>query len=367
MRLLIQPGEGVHPLVRAINSAKRNIEIVIFRCEQREIERALASAVGRGVAVHALIAHTNRAGEESLRKLEMRFLAAGITVARTADDLARYHSKMMIVDHRDLYVLAFNLTYSDIELSRSFGVVTRKPALVREAEQLFDADTTRHAYESTSDQLAVSPVNARRLLADFIRAAKKELFIYDPKISDRTMVRLLEERAAAGVDIRIIGKLTRRFDGVQVCKLSQMRLHTRTMVRDGKAAFVGSQSLRPLELDARREVGLIFRDVKAVAAIRKTFLDDWAAATQDGARALEPAPVDKVAKRVAKLVIKELPPVAPVLTGAVKELVGAETGFDLDPEEVEAVVKGAVKAAVKEAVSEVVEEVVVGEEAKRSA
>jgi len=367
MRLLIQPGEGVHPLVRAINSAKRNIEIVIFRCEQREIERALANAVGRGVAVHALIAHTNRAGEESLRKLEMRLLAAGVTVARTADDLARYHSKMLIVDHRDLYVLAFNLTYSDIELSRSFGVVTRKPALVREAQRLFDADSQRHAYEAASDQLAVSPVNARKLLAGFLQGARKELFIYDPKISDRTMARLLQERAAAGVEIRIIGRLTRRIAGVAVCKLPHMRLHTRTMVRDGNAAFVGSQSLRPLELDARREVGLIFRDRKAIAAIRQTFLDDWSVATQGGARAPEPAPVDKVAKKVAKLVVRELPPVAPVLTGAVKELVGTQTGVGLDPEEVEAVVKDAVKAAVQEAVSEVVEEVVLGDEVKRTA
>jgi hypothetical protein len=33
------------------------------------------------------------------------------------------------------------------------------------------------------------------------------------------------------------------------------RLHVRAMARDGDAAFVGSQSLRALELDGRREVG----------------------------------------------------------------------------------------------------------------
>ena len=34
-----------------------------------------------------------------------------------------------------------------------------------------------------------------------------------------------------------------------------MRLHTRTIIRDGAQAFIGSQSLRGHELDARREVG----------------------------------------------------------------------------------------------------------------
>ena len=36
---------------------------MIFRFNRREIEKALADAVTRGVHVHALIAYTNRGGE----------------------------------------------------------------------------------------------------------------------------------------------------------------------------------------------------------------------------------------------------------------------------------------------------------------
>src|SRR5690349_21724764 len=126
VKLLVQPGEGVKPLLKGIASAKKSIEIVIFRLDWREIEQALAAAVHRGVKVHALIAHTNRAGEEALRKLELRLLADGITVARTADDLVRYHAKYMIIDRTELYVMAFNLTHLDISRSRSFGLITRK-------------------------------------------------------------------------------------------------------------------------------------------------------------------------------------------------------------------------------------------------
>ena len=54
----------------------------------------------------------------------MRLLEAGVTVSRTADDLPRYHGKMMIVDDV-LYVFGFNYTKLDIEKSRSFGIVTR--------------------------------------------------------------------------------------------------------------------------------------------------------------------------------------------------------------------------------------------------
>lgn len=54
------------------------------------------------------------------------------------------------------------------------------------------------------------------------------------------------------------------------------RLHVRGMIRDGDTVFVGSQSLRGLELDARREVGLIAKDSKVVKAMSDVFDEDWA-------------------------------------------------------------------------------------------
>ena len=133
MKLIIQPGDGVDRLIKGIRKAKKSVEIMIFRFDRPEIERALIDAVERGLFVHALIAFTNRGGEEGLRQLEMRFLASGITVARTAGDLVRYHGKMMIVDRKELYVLSFNFTYLDIDRSRGFGLITRNPKLVTEA------------------------------------------------------------------------------------------------------------------------------------------------------------------------------------------------------------------------------------------
>lgn len=361
MRLIVQPDDGTRLLIEGITKAKRNIQIVVFRFDQREIERALANAVTRGVAVHALIAHTNRAGEEALRRLEMRLLAAGATVARTADDLVRYHGKMMVVDGRDLYLLAFNWTHADIERSRSFGVVVRRPALVHEAERLFEADTKRHSFEPRSNSLVVSPVNARALLEGFIKGAKKRLFIYDPKISDPAMIGLLEARSRAGVDIRILGRLTRKSSGLAVRKLVPMRLHTRTMVRDDAMAFMGSQSLRALELDARREIGVIFRDSSIVAKLARTFAHDWEMSAAGAEADTTEAPADRVGKKVAKLIAKNLPRVTPVLNGVVKDVVGDTVEVQLDSAEFEEAVKGAVKKAIKGVVSDMVGVAVDGE------
>jgi len=348
------------PLVRGINGAKRSVEIVIFRFDRSEIERALANAVKRGVFVHALIAHINRFGEGNLRKLEMQLLAAGVTVARTADDLARYHGKLMIIDRRELYLFAFNVTYLDIERSRSFGIITTNRRVVKESAKLFEADTKRRPYEPGLANFIVSPANARKQLSSFIQGAKRELLIYDPKVSDPAMIRLLEERSKTGVDVKILGRMTRRSPRLTVRKVCQMRLHTRTMIQDGRKAFVGSQSLREIELDGRREVGIIFRDSKAVSKLVETFRQDWAA--NENAKEPDPseeaAPAERVAKRVAKAVAKDLPPVAPVLDVIVREMVGEDTGIELNAREVEDTVKDAVKEAVREVVRDAMEEVV---------
>lgn len=356
MKLLVQPGDGISPLVQAINSAKKSVEILIFRFDKTEVERALAHAVSRGVLVQALIAYTNRGGERGLRKLEMRLLAAGVTVARTADDLARYHGKMMIIDRRTLFLLAFNFTSLDIDHSRSFGLITKHPKLVNEAVKLFEADTKRQPYIPGHPCFLVSPLNARKQVAAFIKGAKKELLIWDPEVSDSAMVRLIEERAKAGVDVKIIGRLTKRGSKLPVKKLATRRLHTRTIVRDGRQAFTGSQSLRELELNARREVGMIFRDSKIVARLCKIFEEDWTATAEPQTAADAPAaviPVSKVAKKVAKQVIKDMPSVAPLVEVIVKEL-GEETGMHINAKEVQESVKDAVKEAVRDAVEEAV-------------
>jgi len=250
--------------------------MVVFRFNRPDVERALHAAMGRGVQVHALIAHTNHGGAGRLRKLEQRLLGAGATVDRTGDDFIRYHGKFMIVDRRTLLVLGFNYTVLDITRSRSFGVVTRNRAKVQDAVALFAADCDRRPFVARGP-LIVSPENARRRLTTFLARATRQLLIYDPKVSDVRIIRLLKDRARAGVDVRIIGKVSARGDGLAHQKYAGERLHVRAIVRDGRHAFIGSQSLRRIELDKRREVGVMVRREAIVKELTATFESDWQA------------------------------------------------------------------------------------------
>jgi len=275
VRLIVEPDDGIGPVVSAIQKAKTSIDIGIFRLDRGDIAKALRMAVARGVPVRTLIAHTNRGGDKRLRKLEQDLLKTGASVRRTDDDLHRYHNKIMIVDRATLYVLGFNYTAQDVNRSRSFGVVTKRRELVQEAIKLFEADSLRRPYTAGPKAFVVSPVNARERLAAFLRGARKQLLVYDPKLTDPTMIRILHERVGAGVSVRILGKLGKRGVGLTAEKFPG-RLHVRAIVRDGQQAFVGSQGLRKLELDGRREVGVIVKDSKVVARMAAVFEKDWA-------------------------------------------------------------------------------------------
>jgi len=276
MKLIVQPDAGIAPVVTAIKQARKSIDVLIFRLDRYEVSRALEAAVARGVRVRALTAHENRGGTKSLRKLEMHLLESGVTVSRTADDLIRYHGKLMIIDGRVLHVYGFNFTAMDMEKSRSFGIVTKNEKLVSEAIKLFNADFDRQPYVPGQERFIVSPENSRERLAAFIKGARKELLIYDVKVTDNAMLRLLEERVKAGVDVRIIGKVDSKLDDIEHEKYPGKRMHVRTIIRDGQRAFVGSQSLRRIELDKRREIGLIVNDRNVVSQLRQVFESDWA-------------------------------------------------------------------------------------------
>jgi hypothetical protein len=136
-------------------------------------------------------------------------------------------------------------------------------------------------------------------------------------------------------------------------------LHTRTIIRDGRQAFVGSQSLRQPELDLRREIGVIVRDSKAVKTLLETFEKDWVSTGFDEARdavktnaAATPQPTAKATRALAK----EMPPLKTTLKKAIKQAVTRAGKEAVAHGELKATVKHAVKVAVKEAVKEMVQE-----------
>src|SRR5262249_27874549 len=138
----------------------------------------------------------------------------------------------------------------------------------------FEADSTRQAYAPSRSNLVVSPESARERLSAFIKGARKELSIYDLKIQDRGMIKLLEERVKKGVVIRVIGGAKKLGEEIEV-RRPGLRRQVGTIIRDGTGPFVGSQSLRTDELQNRREVGLLISNPSVTRRLMQVFESDW--------------------------------------------------------------------------------------------
>lgn len=274
-QLIVQPSDGIEPFLDQIAGASSSVDTTVFRLDLGEVEDALRLAAARGVAVRTLVAHANRGGTRLLRLLERRFRRHGIVSERSAADLFRYHGKLLIVDRTVLSLMLFNYTAADTTSSRSFALVTDDPRLVRGALDVFEADLARRPFAATPEPLVVSPVNSRAALTGLIRSARRRLLIYDPHLSDATMCALLQERARDGVEVRIIGRVEHPLPGLAVRELRGLRLHARVIVSDGRRAFLGSQGLARMALDARREVGAIVDDGEVVGKLREIFEADW--------------------------------------------------------------------------------------------
>ena len=173
MELIIQPKDGLMPLVSAIKKATKQIDITIFRFDLRELQRALESAVTRGVKVHALIAqHLGRRAEAAPQ-------------ARAGDAQRRRHSvahrrRPAALPQQDFAHRSRDPVHAGVQFHASRhrekphdGRRDQEQGGRRRGHKLFEADVARQPYTASHEIFS----SARKMPApgsrEFIKSAKK--------------------------------------------------------------------------------------------------------------------------------------------------------------------------------------------------
>jgi cardiolipin synthase len=285
LSLIVQPGDSFFPLVDAIDSATHSIKMTIFRMDDPIVKDALRNAVTRGVKVQTLVAIDSKGWIKRNKKLSEELAKIGVEVKaqRTKEKLKRYHYKMMTVDDSLALILTFNPTQENLHYARDFGVLIRDQGIVAELNRLFDADWEDKKFKPVPSPLVISPYNSREKIIQFLKSARHSIRILDAKLEDQQAIGVLLKKAAEGCDIKIITKST-DFEGISANlhfrKLARFKLHAKCIVVDGRCFFVGSQNLREVALDHRREVGIIIEDAALAQKIERVFDEDWATATE---------------------------------------------------------------------------------------
>jgi cardiolipin synthase len=284
--LIIQPGDSFFPIVDAIDTATHAIKMTIFRMNDPIVRDAMNYAVARGVKVQALVAPASKGWTKRNKKLsdELSKMGVEVRVPRSRKEkIKRYHYKMMMIDDLQSLVLTFNPTQKNLHYARDFGVLIKDKAITTELNRLFDADWHGESYRPNDLPLVISPYNSRKKLADFLNSAERTIRILDAKVEDQEILGLLLRKASLGCDVKIISRNTHYDDVVpnfHVKKLARYKLHAKCIVVDSKQFFVGSQNLREVSLDRRREVGVIIEDGAVSRRIERVFDEDWDNATE---------------------------------------------------------------------------------------
>src|SRR5215813_4595797 len=287
LSLIVQPGDSFFPLVAAIDSATRSINMTIFRMDDPVVRAALSNAVGRGVMVRTLIASKSKGWIKRNRKLSSELSAMGIDVRSPSDanggELKRYHYKILTVDDTYSLILTFNPTQKNLHYARDYGLLIRDHDITTELNRLFDADWEAKEFEPVDTALVISPYDSRERLMELLRSGERSIRIMDAKVHDQDVRELLLQKAAAGCDVKIISRDV-IFEDVghnfRVRRFTKYKLHAKCIVVDTLRFFIGSQNLRGVSIDRRREVGIIVEDEPISRKIERIFDEDWAAAEE---------------------------------------------------------------------------------------
>lgn len=286
LSLIIQPGDSFFPIVDAIDSATQSIKMTIFRMDDPIVRDAMSYAVQRGVKVRALIAPSAKGWNKRNKKLAEDLAKLGIEVRLTRprrEKIKRYHYKIMMIDEQQSLILTFNPTQKNLHYARDFGLLIKDQEITQELNRLFDADWHGAAFKPKELPLVISPYNSREKLLELLSAAERSIRIMDAKVEDQEVMGILLRKASRGVDVRVISRDTFYDEVVQnfhVKKLARFKLHAKCIVIDGTYFFVGSQNLRKVSMDRRREVGIIVEDPAMARRIARVFDEDWTSATE---------------------------------------------------------------------------------------
>ncbi len=288
--LLVEPDDGARTLTRAIRAADRSILLTMYLLTNHTVIHDLEYAHASGVDVRVILEpHPYGAVDNPNQAAYDNLMAADIPVRWASPRYRLTHAKSMLIDDATAYIMTTNFTRASFTANREFDVVDRDPRDIAATHALFMADWDGRPYAPRDGNLPASPSDARPLLQELVRSARRTLDIYGEELQDPGMERELARAARRGVRVRFILPAPNGPDydapgihivtaaGVGVRRLprSYLYIHAKAIVADGRRAFVGSQNFSAASLDQNRELGVIVADRDAIMTLEGTFEGDW--------------------------------------------------------------------------------------------
>jgi cardiolipin synthase len=292
-RLIVEPDDGLQPVVDFIRSAESSLLIKQFTFTEESFIQAVIERKNAGVDVRVMLNPQRSGGDRANDDTFDKFKDAGVNVQWANPKFYVTHEKSMVVDGKAALIATFNLCEKYFSLTRDYGVITDQPYRVAQITEVFDADWDHRDWAASSyEGLLWSNTNSRYHMAQFIDTAQHRLDIQHPKYVDAVILDHIAAAADRGVKVYVLCggrhgisewdvldtfaslRTLRRF-GVKVHKQKNLRVHAKLLIADNEHALLGSMNIDRSAFDMRRELGITISDQDIVTRLKEVFDSDW--------------------------------------------------------------------------------------------
>ena len=293
MHLIVEPDDGVEPLLAVIALTKKTLDIKQFKFTEPSLIQAVIDALHRGVHVRVMLNPTRSTGERDNDEIFRKLEAEGVAVRWTNPAFQVTHEKSLVSDGEQALISSFNFASKYFAKTRDYGILTSNPGLVNEIAACFEADWERKSFIPNPElPLVWSVGDARQRLSDFISSAEETLEVQHIKYVEGILLERLVESQHRGVRVQILtGGLhgipirdvpetcaslrILHSAGIKVHAQKLPKLHAKLMLADGKRALLGSTNLHRHAFEVRRELSVIIDEESAITRLRAIFAADW--------------------------------------------------------------------------------------------
>jgi cardiolipin synthase A/B len=309
--LFIEPQAGRAPIIRAINAARSEIRLGICNLSDPEIGAALAAAAARGVNVEVIADHNDYDNKPDEQAELATLTGEGVSVHLSNTVFPQSFEKELVIDQRQVLIMTMCLIPTTFIDSRDYGINLNNPGIIREVTSVFDTDWAysappgdpTRAYNPTpalhAPSLIWGPTDATAKLSQLIQSAHHTIDITSELLGDPYLEGQLIAAVHRGVRVRLITPLNPigapsneadiaflTSEGVNVrATVDQYPpagalpyMHAKTMIVDGRVAYLGSIDLQTEEATQDRELGITFRLPRFVRQMTAQFQSDWSQA-----------------------------------------------------------------------------------------
>ena len=300
LTLFETPRDGPAPVLNAIKSATRAVDVEVYEMADPDVIGALIADQKAGKQVRVLLNENFFSGGNHNAATFQQLQAAGVSVKYANPAYTYTHEKAIIVDasqsNQHVLIMTMNLSPGYLGkldpqgISLNFGLDDPNAADVAQAEAMFNADWSVQPYTPPADTpLVISPINARQKLLAQIQGATHSIHFFAQEFEDTQIVDAVVAAARRGVEVKglvapnISGNKKSaqavQAAGGQVRVLSQPYEHAKATIVDGALVYIGSINYTATSMDKNRELGILTRQADIASQMEIEFASFWGHAT----------------------------------------------------------------------------------------